>query len=339
MEYLNAFTVDVEDYFQVSAFEAQIKRRDWDHYPLRVEANTRRILALLERHDVKATFFVLGWVAERCPELVREIHAGGHKIGSHGYWHHLIYQQSADEFRQDLRRSKDVLEQVTGEGVTSFRAPSFSITKRSHWALEILVEEEFRLDSSIFPMRHYRYGMPHAQPGVHQIRTASGPLWEFPPSVARLARLNVPVSGGGYFRLYPWALTKRLLSAVNRKHHRPFVFYVHPWELDPDQPRLRAGSWLSRAKHRLNLKATAGRLEELLAAFRFGPLCAAAVLANGLPTKGCQAHQPRLEICIDCTDHCRREWGVAEITQSARERLCGCEDDRANVLPVSRNPN
>ncbi|MHC4177969.1 MAG: XrtA system polysaccharide deacetylase, partial [Planctomycetota bacterium] len=224
MDYLNAFTVDVEDYFQVSAFEAQVSRDDWGQYQSRVESNTSKILALLERHNIKATFFVLGWVADRCPALVREIHRCGHKIGSHGYWHRLIYEQSPGQFRQDLRRSKDVLEQVTGEPVTAFRAPSFSITKQSRWALDILVEEGFRIDSSIFPAYHYRYGIPGAEPGVHKISTSAGDLWEFPPSVVRLACLNIPVSGGGYFRLYPLALTIRLLSIVNQKHKRPFVF-------------------------------------------------------------------------------------------------------------------
>ena len=326
MDYLNAFTVDVEDYFQVSAFEARVSRDDWDQYHSRVEASTHKILALLERHHVQATFFVLGWVADRCPELVREIHRGGHKIGSHSYWHRLIYTQSREQFRQDLRRSKDALEQVTGEPVTTFRAPSFSITKESLWALDVLVEEGFRIDSSVFPMRHYRYGIPGAEPGVHKISTSAGDLWEFPPSVVRLARLDIPVSGGGYFRLYPLALTRRLLSMVNRKYRRPFVFYVHPWELDPEQPRLRVSSWLARAKHHLNLAATANRLDTLLKEFRFGPICAATVLSNGSQTVDGETHRRSLEICANCSDHRRRECGVVEVAQSAREGACSCED-------------
>ncbi len=326
MDYLNAFTVDVEDYFQVSAFEARVSRDDWDQYHSRVEASTHRILALLERHHVQATFFVLGWVADRCPELVREIHRSGHKIGSHSYWHRLIYTQSPEQFRQDLRRSKDVLEQVTGEPVTAFRAPSFSITKESLWALDILVEEGFRIDSSIFPTHHYRYGIPGAEPGVHKISTSAGDLWEFPPSVVRLARLDIPVSGGGYFRLYPLALTQRLLSMVNRKYRRPFVFYVHPWELDPEQPRLRVSSWFSRAKHHLNLAATANRLDTLLKGFRFGPICAATVLSHGSQTVDGETHRRSLEICANCSDHRRRECGVVGPAQSAREGTSSCED-------------
>jgi polysaccharide deacetylase family protein (PEP-CTERM system associated) len=315
MSHLNAFTVDVEDYFQVSAFEAQVNRSDWDRYHRRVEANTHRILALLERRRVKATFFVLGWVADRCGRLVREIHQRGHKIGSHGYWHRLIYQQSPDEFRQDLRRSKDVLEQVTGERVTAFRAPSFSITKRSRWALDVLVEEGFRLDSSIFPAYHYRYGIPGAEPGVHPISTSAGTLWEFPPSVARVARLNIPVSGGGYFRLYPLAMTLRLLSMVNRRHMRPFVFYVHPWELDPEQPRVAGSSWLSTAKHRLNLAATESRLDTLLEVFRFGPLCAATLASNGRCPADRAPHLDLEEICAHCPGRRGCECDLVELPE------------------------
>jgi polysaccharide deacetylase family protein (PEP-CTERM system associated) len=331
MAILNAFTVDVEDYFQVSAFEKHIDRSQWGQYNGRVVASTHRVLNLLDRHNVVATFFVLGWVADRCPALVREIHRCGHKIGSHGYWHRLTYEQSPEQFRQDLRRSKDVLEQVTGEPVTAFRAPSFSITKESRWGLDILVEEGFRIDSSIFPVHHYRYGIPGAEPGVHRISTSAGHLWEFPPSVVRLACLNIPVSGGGYFRLYPLALTIRLLSIVNQKHKRPFVFYVHPWELDPEQPRLRVSSWFSRVKHRLNLAATVGRLDTLLKVFRFGPLCAATVLSNGSQTEDSETDRRRLEICADCPDRGRRECGVVEAAGSAQEGTCWCEDRPTNT--------
>jgi polysaccharide deacetylase family protein (PEP-CTERM system associated) len=331
MNHLNAFTVDVEDYFQVSAFEAQVSRGDWGLYRSRVETNTRRILALLERHKVKATFFVLGWVADRCGELVREIHRCGHKIGSHGYWHRLTYEQSPEQFREDLRRSKEVLEQLIGKPVMAFRAPSFSITKESLWALDILVEEGFLLDSSIFPAYHYRYGIPGAEPGVHRISTAAGPLWEFPPSVVRLARLNIPVAGGGYFRLYPLAVTVRLLSLINRKHQRPFVFYVHPWELDPEQPRLPAGSWFSRAKHRLNLAATASRLDILLKVFRFGPLCAAHLACNGRHAAD-DGFQPRPEeICADCPNRRGDKCGLVEEAAPVRRGACQHEDGPANI--------
>jgi len=248
VDLLNAFTVDVEDYFHVSAFETVVRRDEWDLYDMRVAANTRRLLELLDRHGVAATFFVLGWVARKCPELVREIHGCGHEIGCHGYWHRLIYEQSREEFRSDLRQARDLLADTVSEPITAFRAPSFSITKRSLWALDVLAEEGFQADSSVFPTRHDRYGIPQADPQIHQIATPSGPIWELPPAVARLGPLKLPASGGGYFRLYPVGLTLRLLSRINRKYGRPFVFYVHPWEVDPDQPRIATPSRLSRAR-------------------------------------------------------------------------------------------
>jgi polysaccharide deacetylase family protein (PEP-CTERM system associated) len=269
---LNALTIDVEDYFQVSAFEGHVARHDWHHCESRVVENTRRLLHLLDERNVRATFFVLGWVAERFPQLVRDIHATGHEIGSHSYWHRLVYELTPDEFRSDLQKSRDVLEQIIGEPINAYRAPSFSITKNSFWALEILADEGFTIDSSIFPIYHDRYGIPDAQPGLHQIDTASGDLWEFPPAVVRKARLNIPVSGGGYFRLYPLPFTIRSLRSINQQLARPFVFYVHPWEIDPEQPRLRAGSWLARRRHYVNLRTTESKLRRLLASFRFGCL-------------------------------------------------------------------
>jgi polysaccharide deacetylase family protein (PEP-CTERM system associated) len=266
---LNAFTVDVEDYYHVSAFEGHIDRQRWHEYESRVGANTRRILQLLEDHQVRATFFILGWVAQQDPGLVRDIDRAGHEIASHSFWHRLVYRQTPDEFRQDLRQSRDVLEQIIGRPVTAFRAPSFSITRRSLWALEILVEEGFQLDSSIYPVYHDRYGIPDAKPHVHQIHTPSGSLWEFPPAVVRMGRLNLPVSGGGYFRLYPEAWTRRWLSRINHTG-RPFVFYIHPWEVDPHQPRLKAGSRVSRFRHYVNLGRTEAKLKRMFREFRFG---------------------------------------------------------------------
>ena len=270
MQVLNAFTVDVEDYFQVSAFEKHVRRDQWDQWESRVVANTQRVLQLLDRHSVQGTFFVLGWVAQRFPQLVREIHACGHEVGSHGYWHRLIYDCSPGDFRDDLRRSRDVLEDAIGARVTSHRAPSFSITARSLWALEILVEEGFSVDSSIFPIRHDRYGIPHAPRRLHRLATPAGGLWEFPPSVARLARMNLPVSGGGYFRLCPLFWTNYCLGRINRHERQPFVFYVHPWEIDPGQPRVPARSKLSRFRHYVGLEKNEGKLDRLLAKFRFG---------------------------------------------------------------------
>jgi polysaccharide deacetylase family protein (PEP-CTERM system associated) len=269
-ETLNAFTVDVEDYFQVSAFEREIDRDHWDHYASRVEANTQRMLKLLDRHNTRGTFFVLGWVADRYPHLVREIQACGHEIGSHGYWHRLVYEGTADQFRADIRRSKDVLEDILGDAVTAYRAPSFSVIRKSLWALDILAEEGFRIDSSIFPIRHDRYGIPDANPRIHQIATQAGPLWEFPASVVRCLGTSVPVSGGGYFRLLPLAVTLRCLAHINRVCGVPFIFYVHPWEIDPGQPRLPIRSRLSRFRHYVHLDTTERKLSRLLSRFRFG---------------------------------------------------------------------
>jgi len=269
---LNAFTVDVEDYFQVSAFEKAVSRDCWEQHDLRVVPNTRRLLRLLEDRGIRATFFVLGWVAAKCPELVREIDEAGHEIGCHSYWHRLIYEQSPETFREDVQQARNVLQDIVGKAVTAYRAPSFSVTRRSLWALEVLVEEGFELDSSVFPTRHDRYGIPDAEPGIHRIETPAGPIWEMPPTVARWGPLKLPVSGGGYFRLYPIRLSLGLLSKVNRKYKRPFVFYVHPWEVDPDQPRIAVQSRLSRARHYVNLASTEKKLTTLIERFRFGPI-------------------------------------------------------------------
>ncbi len=278
----NAFTVDVEDYFHVSAFAKHIDRGSWDGYPSRVVPNTQRILRLLETAHVQAIFFVLGWVAERHPGLVREIHQAGHEIASHSYWHKLVYEMTPEDFRADLRQSKAVLEDIIGEPVTAYRAPSFSITRKSLWALDILAEEGLQFDSSIFPIRHDRYGIPGAKTDVHQVATRHGPLWELPPSTVRVAGVNLPVGGGGYFRLYPWAWTRRALERLNRQG-RPFVFYVHPWEVDPQQPRLSCGTVLSRFRHYVNLSATEGKLQRLMERFRFGPLSQVVDRSASLP--------------------------------------------------------
>lgn len=279
MSRLNAFTVDVEDYYHVSAFERHVRREDWDGFESRVGDSTRRLLDLLARHKTRATFFVLGWVAARHPRLVREIHAAGHELASHSFWHRLVYDLEPEEFRQDLRDSRAALEDAAGTAITAYRAPSFSITKRSLWALDILAEEGFQIDSSIFPIYHDRYGMPDAEPELHQRSTAAGPLWEFPPSVVRMAGVNLPVSGGGYFRLYPLALSLRALRRINRRERRPFMFYVHPWEIDPQQPRLSAGSRLSRARHHVNLASTESKIDRLLSCFRFSSI-SDAIAAN-----------------------------------------------------------
>lgn len=268
---LNAFTVDVEDYFQVQAFARDIRREDWDGYELRVERNTDQILELLAEFGVRGTFFVLGWVAERCPELVRRIAAAGHEIGTHSYWHRLVYQLSPEEFRADLRQSISVIQELTGQAVTLFRAPCWSITKETPWAWEILHDEGIALDSSIFPIQHDVYGLPGAPRFPYKVVMPQGDIAEFPASTVRAFGMNLPVSGGGYFRLLPGFVTRRAFRALNRVN-QPAVFYVHPWEIDPDQPRLAIGSWKSRFRHYTNLRSTHGKLRDLLASVPFTTL-------------------------------------------------------------------
>jgi len=268
---LNALTIDVEDYYHVSAFEGCVARKDWPRLESRVADNTRRLLDLLDRHQVKATFFVLGWVAERHAELLREIDAGGHEIGCHSHWHRLVYRLSPREFRQDLRRACQAIAQALGRAVQLYRAPSFSITRQSWCALEILAEEGLAIDSSIVPARHDLYGVPEAPAGLHQVATPAGSLWEFPPAVVRLAGLHLPVGGGGYFRLFPLWWTTRCLRRINAAG-QPFVFYLHPWELDPKQPRFLHAPWRSRFRHYVGLHTTEAKLEELLRRFAFATL-------------------------------------------------------------------
>lgn len=268
---LNAFTVDVEDYYQVRAFSENVDPKTWDDYESRVVQNTHRILRMLDNHGVQATFFVLGWVADRHPRLVRDIQISGHEIGVHSFWHRCLFDMTPDEFREDLLHSIKVVEDATGEPVKSFRAPSFSITAESMWALDVLVECGIEFDSSIFPVYHDTYGIPTAERFPHRIERNGGGLWEFPPSVYPLWKFNLPVAGGGYFRLYPSRLSLQWLQYINDVEKQPFVFYVHPWELDPDQPRL-PGSLRSRFRHYQNLRSTVPKLQRLLSSFQFGTL-------------------------------------------------------------------
>jgi polysaccharide deacetylase family protein (PEP-CTERM system associated) len=267
---INALTVDVEDYYHVTAFEDRIDRAAWDCFPSRVEANTGTLLDALAAASVRATFFVLGWVAERQPRLVRAIAAAGHEVGCHSYWHRLIYQQSPAAFRADTRRGRDVLQDVLGRKVHVYRAPSFSITSRSLWALDVLIEEGFTVDSSVYPTFHDRYGIPDAPLAPHRVDCPSGVLWEVPLAVCRVAGYPLPVGGGGYFRLYPYFVTRHLLRSINRGR-RPFVAYLHPWELDAEQPRVRA-SWLRHLRHRVGLRHTRARLNRLLRDFSWGTI-------------------------------------------------------------------
>lgn len=266
---MNALTIDVEDYFQVHAFETAISRSAWEQYPTRVVQNTHRILNLLASCNVRATFFILGWVADAHPELVREIASGGHEIAAHGYWHELIYRQSPQEFEADLRKSLDAIRRAVPGPVWGYRAPAFSITSKSIWALDILKQNGMRYDSSIFPLAaHDRYGIPNAQRFAH--RTDSG-LWEFPVSTVRLGRWNLPVAGGGYFRLYPAWITRWAIRRLNAGG-QPAIIYLHPWEFDPEQPRIQNVSALSKFRHYVNLSHTEKRLRNLLQEFQFGPM-------------------------------------------------------------------
>jgi polysaccharide deacetylase family protein (PEP-CTERM system associated) len=361
---LNALTIDVEDYFQVQAFSEIIRYEDWGKYESRVEGNTRRILRTLNvkpsipglehrtlnvepRTSVRATFFCLGWIAERYPGLIKEIHSQGHEIACHGYAHQLIYRQSKEEFKEDIHKAKTILEDITGCEVIGYRAPSYSITPKSLWAFKVLIEEGFQYDSSIFPIHHDFYGMPDAprfpflislnnkgtsefkplsthifeskksniehgtlnfepccpdvehktsnlepccpnveprtlnvehsalspQPSTHtsqhiEPRTLNTIL-EFPISTVRLAKINLPLSGGGYFRLFPYFMTKRGLQRINEQETKPFVFYLHPWELDIDQPRIPGTGLKSKFRHYINLDKTESRLKNLLADFQF----------------------------------------------------------------------
>lgn len=282
----NYLSIDVEDYFQVSAFESVSPPASWDGRELRVEANTDRILRLLDEREVKATFFILGWVAERCPGLVRRIAAGGHEVASHGYGHRRVYQQKRAEFREDVRRSKAVLEDLTGTAVLGYRAPSYSISADTFWAFDELHAAGFRYDSSIFPIRHDLYGM-HDWPRFPSdaVRKDSGAwepiseaangrprILEIPITTLPLGGRNWPIAGGGYFRLFPYGLTHWGLQRINRKEGRPFVFYIHPWEFDPDQPRFKGSGWKSQIRHYLNLHRTEGRFRQLLQDFPFAPL-------------------------------------------------------------------
>jgi polysaccharide deacetylase family protein (PEP-CTERM system associated) len=267
----NAFSVDVEDYYQVAAFAGRVRFEEWGAFTPRVARNTFRLLELLERHGTKATFFVLGWVAERNPGLVEEIHDAGHEVACHGYSHTLIYTQTPEQFRAETRRAKQVLEEIIGREVIGYRAASFSIVARSRWALDVLADEGFRYDSSIYPVHHDRYGMRSAPPEPHRLITDGGQgLVEFPPSTFDLMGTRLPVGGGGYFRLYPYALTRAALRAQNSRGRR-CMCYFHPWEIDPHQPRISAGP-LSRFRHYVNLHRTERRLDRLLGDFRFAPV-------------------------------------------------------------------
>lgn len=267
---INAMTVDVEDFYHVSAFAGVIRMSDWPQYESRVERNTEKLLALFAERNILATFFVLGWVAERNPELIRRIHVAGHEVACHGYSHQLVYKQSQAVFREETARSKALLEDLIGAEVCGYRAASYSITAESIWALDILAELGFKYDSSIFPIKHDRYGMSDAPKEIHWRELAEGRrILEYPLSTWSLRFYDLPVAGGGYFRLFPYALTQCGLSSINRSG-KPFIFYLHPWEVDPDQPRVAGASALSNFRHYNNLNKCFPRLQRLTNDFSFG---------------------------------------------------------------------
>jgi len=314
----NALTIDVEDYFQVHALSKSIQYENWDQYPSRVEKNTYKILNLLDsqqstltnsqpatNNQIRATFFILGWVVKRYPGLVKEIHRRGHEIASHGYRHQVIYDQTHREFQEDIKKSKQILEDLTGEEVIGYRAPTYSITKKTMWALNILAKEGYKYDSSIFPIRHDYYGMPFAprfpfiwnlngtQPTIEPLdfkselfksslystnngqqttnKLSRGKLYEFPISTVSLFGRNLPCSGGGYFRLFPYPITRAALNRINGEG-KPFIFYLHPWEIDPDISRANNLSPLARFRTYVNLNKTESRFKKLISQFRFSSI-------------------------------------------------------------------
>ncbi|MDT4290603.1 DUF3473 domain-containing protein [Methylomonas sp. MO1] len=263
---VNAMTVDVEDYFQVSAFEANIQRSQWDALPHRVEQNTQRILDLFEQHQVKATFFTLGWVAERYPQLVRRIVDEGHELASHGYQHTRVTEQTPEQFREDLRISRQILEDIGGEPIVGYRAASYSIGAKNLWALQVLEDEGFQYSSSIYPVKHDLYGMPSAPRFAYRPDNAPK-LLEIPITTLKILDRNVPCGGGGFFRLYPYQFSKWAYSHLNKHENQSGIFYFHPWEIDPEQPRQHDLSFKTRFRHYLNLGRMQNRLNSLLSDF------------------------------------------------------------------------
>jgi len=264
---VNALTIDVEDYFQVSAFAPYIARSEWDSRECRVERNVDVILGLLDRHGVSATFFTLGWIAERYPALVRRIVAEGHELASHGYGHHRATDQARDVFADDILRAKKVLEDLSGHEVIGYRAPSFSVCERNLWAFDCMADAGYRYSSSVYPIRHDHYGMPDSPRFAHEVRAG---LVEVPVTTVRLFERNFPVGGGGYFRLMPYVLSRWLLRRVNRDDGSPAIFYFHPWEVDPGQPRVAGIDARTRFRHYLNLDRMQARLDALLGDFAWG---------------------------------------------------------------------
>jgi polysaccharide deacetylase family protein (PEP-CTERM system associated) len=268
---VNAMTIDVEDYFHVAAFSKHINPNNWHEFTPRVEDNTHRLLDLFDEQQVHATFFVLGWVAERFPALVRTIATRGHEVACHGYSHQMIYRQAPSEFREETVRAKRYIEDQVQCPVLGYRAATYSITRDSLWAIDVLVELGFLYDSSIFPIHHDLYGIVESPRWPYRLAAANGgSIVEFPLSTVSILGYRLPIAGGGYFRLYPYQVTRSALAHINLREGRPFIFYLHPWEIDPAQPRIKAGL-LSQFRHYTNLHRCEERLRQLLKDFQFAP--------------------------------------------------------------------
>ena len=263
----NAFTVDVEDYFQVSALAPHFPRTQWESVPCRVERNVDLILSLLDEAEARATFFTLGWIAERFPEMIRRIGDAGHEVASHGYGHERASSQTRASFLADIRLARMVLEDVAGRAVVGYRAPSFSIGKSNPWAHDCIAEAGYAYSSSVYPIKHDHYGMPDAPRFPYRLDCG---LVEVPVSTVRLMGRNWPAGGGGFFRLLPYAVSRWQIERVNREDGRPAIFYFHPWEVDPEQPRVLEASARTRFRHYVNLERTEGRLRRLLRDFSWG---------------------------------------------------------------------
>jgi polysaccharide deacetylase family protein (PEP-CTERM system associated) len=271
-EMKHILSVDVEDYFQVEAFRHVVSMESWEGRESRVLKNTQRILECFARQNAKGTFFFVGWVAEKFPQLVKDVHAAGHEVACHSYWHRTVFSLDQDEFRKDTKRAKDVLEQISGARVLGYRAPSWSITGKSLWALNILHELGFVYDSSIYPIRHDIYGLPGAKrfPYTHQL-SPNQELLEFPPTTIKLGGMELPAAGGGYLRIFPMTYTHLAFRQLQRKWKERAVVYMHPWEFDPEQPRIPDAGLRSNLRHYLNLDKMEGRVSELLRTYKFQP--------------------------------------------------------------------
>ena len=265
--FTNALTIDVEDYFQVSAFAPHIGRQEWNSRECRIERNVTRILEMLARRQIKATFFTLGWIAERYPKLIRQIAEQGHEVASHGYGHERASDQSEEAFFADIQLAKVILEDLSGTEVKGYRAPSFSIGKSNLWAFDCLERAGYHYSSSVYPIHHDHYGMPDSPRFAYQIRPG---LMEIPVTTLRVLNRNLPSSGGGYFRLLPYALSRWMLERVNQRDAQAGIFYFHPWEIDVEQPRVAGISRKTKFRHYVNISRMEGRLEQLLGDFKWG---------------------------------------------------------------------